>query len=258
MAKCDQKTESKKINILLVGYGKMGRIIHENVSFINGEVVSIYDSNIPEYSNAWETLDFQKIDVAIEFTHPVSGFENVKRLLSQKIPVVTGTTGWFHKVDELKKKYDSNEHTLIYGANFSIGMNLFYEILAESTNLINNAGLYDVYGYEAHHRLKADSPSGTAKVLADIILSNTSNKDKTVFDLNNKPLNENEFSFASVRAGNVVGYHEIGFDSDFDEIKIIHNAKNRKGFALGALMAAKYALCNRGFMDFKDIFRGVL
>jgi 4-hydroxy-tetrahydrodipicolinate reductase len=246
-----------KINIFLVGYGKMGRIIHDNASFINGYVVGIYDTHIPEHNKPIDELDFYDIDVVIEFTRPDSAFDNVKKLLKKNVPVVTGTTGWFHKIDSLKKSFNFNEHTLVYGANFSIGMNILYEIVEESTRFINQTGLYDVYGYETHHRAKAESPSGTARVLSDIIIKNTTSKEKAVFDLNNKPLNDNEFSFSSIRAGNVVGYHEIGFDSDFDDIKLIHSAKSRKGFAIGTLLAAKYALNHKGLFNFKDIFKSV-
>ncbi|MCL2062881.1 MAG: 4-hydroxy-tetrahydrodipicolinate reductase [Candidatus Cloacimonetes bacterium] len=242
------------INLFLVGFGKMGKIISENAHYITGDIVAIYDPNIPEYCSL-DRIDFDNIDVAIEFTHPESGYDNVKMLLDLNIPVVTGTTGWFHRVKELERLYNPEKHSLIYGANFSIGMNLMYKIVEESAKLINNTNLYDVYGFESHHRGKIDSPSGTAKVLADIILENNSSKDKAIYDLNNKTLKANEFSFSSIRAGNIVGYHEIGFDSDFDEIKLVHNAKNRRGFALGALMAAKYAKENKGFLNFKDIFR---
>jgi 4-hydroxy-tetrahydrodipicolinate reductase len=242
------------INILLVGYGKMGKEIADNASFINGNVNAIYDPFVTDFA---EKPDFNDIDVAIEFTHPDSGFDNVSWLLSHGIPVVTGTTGWFHRLDELKEMYSPMTHTLVYGANFSVGMNLLYMILTNATKMINNVGLYDVYGYEAHHKHKADAPSGTAKVLAEIILQNMSCKDKVVYDITDKKLDENEFNFSSIRAGSIFGYHEIGFDSDFDEIKLIHNAKSRKGFAVGALLAAQFAVKEKGYFNFKEIVAGL-
>ena len=240
------------INILIVGYGKMGKMVAENIDHIGGCVRYIHDPNIPEYNNE---LDLSNIDVAIEFTHPKCGFENVRNLLSKSIPVVTGTTGWFDRLDELKKEFSPETHTLVYGANFSVGMNILYDIVEHAAKLIDTTKLYDVYGIEYHHNKKADSPSGTAKVISDIILKNVSTKDKAVYDLNNTPIKENELNFSSVRAGSIIGYHEIGFDSDFDEIKISHNVKNRKAFAVGALMAAKWASKNRGFYDFRSIIR---
>ena len=245
------------INILIVGHGKMGKMIAENVDYINGYVKYIYDPNIPEYSKPIDHVDMSDIDVAIEFTHPKCGYDNVRKLLKQNIPVVTGTTGWFDKVDELKKEFSPDSHTLVYGANFSIGMNILYEIIENTTRLIDFTHLYDVYGIEYHHNKKADSPSGTAKVITDIILKNISTKDKAVYDLNNTPIKENEFNFASVRAGSIIGCHEVGFDSEFDEIKITHNVKNRKSFAIGALMSAKWATKNKGFYDFRSIIREI-
>jgi 4-hydroxy-tetrahydrodipicolinate reductase len=246
------------INVLLVGFGKMGKIIKEHLDYIGAQAVLIHDPHYEEYNTPLSKLDLSNIQVAIEFTHPDEAYQNVKTLLSKKIPVVAGTTGWFHRIDELKHKFSPEEHTLIYGANFSIGMNLLYELVEDSVKLIDQTKLYDVYGIEAHHRRKADTPSGTAKILSEIILENTHNKDHVVFNLDNKPLVDNAFSFSSIRAGNIVGYHEIGFDSEFDEIKIVHNAKNRGGFAMGAILAAKYAVENKGYHNFKEIFRELI
>jgi len=242
------------MKVLLVGYGKMGQMIDSYLSVINGKVEAIIDKNNPLYPLNISDIEPNNIDVAIEFTHPDSGFQNVHELLSKKIPVVTGTTGWFDKIEELKKEFDPKQHTLIYGANFSVGMNLFFEIVKKATQQINATNLYDVYGLEAHHRHKADAPSGTAKVLANIVLDNFVNKNSVVYDIKDKKINDDELCFTSIRAGEIVGYHEIGFDSDFDEIKLSHNAKNRKGFAIGAILAAKFAIVNKGFHDFKDIF----
>ena len=242
------------INTLIVGYGKMGKMIVENIDNIGGRVKAICDRNIPEYNTSIDEMNLSEIDVAIEFTNPESAFNNVQSLLRKEIPVVTGTTGWFDRIKELKKEFADKPYTLVYGANFSVGMNIFYEIIENATKLFNQTNLYDVYGLESHHNKKADSPSGTARVIADIILRNMSNKDKAVYDLNNTPIKENEFNFASIRAGSVVGYHEIGFDSDFDEIKLSHNVNSRKGFAIGALLAAKWAVGKReGMRDFKSI-----
>jgi len=249
----------KKINLLLVGYGKMGKIIHEHADYINGEVVAIYDPGNKEHDVPLEEMDLKKVDVAIEFTDPKFGYYNVQKLLHRKIPVVTGTTGWFTRVMELQKQFVPKDHTLIYSANFSLGMNIFYDILDEATKLMSQSNLYDVYGLEAHHRGKADSPSGTAKILSNIVIKNIEKKKKAIFNLNNTEiLNHDEFLFSTIRAGNIAGYHEIGFDSDFDEIKLIHNAKSRRGFAYGALLAAKYAHKVKGFYNFNDIFRKII
>jgi len=246
------------INVLLVGYGKMGKLIKEHVDQIEGQVVDIYDLSNPVYAMPLAKRNLNGIDVAIEFTHPQSAFENVKELLSRKIPVVSGTTGWWERLEEIKSLFHPREHTLIYGANFSVGMNLFYKIIEYSSQLIGNQQLYDLSGLEAHHRQKFDAPSGTARVLCETIQKNFIGKTEAVFDLHHQPLQDHEFCFTSIRSGNIVGLHEIRFDSEFDEIKLTHNAKNRLGYALGAIYAAKYALCHSGYYNFQDIFSDVM
>ncbi|MCL1826988.1 MAG: 4-hydroxy-tetrahydrodipicolinate reductase [Candidatus Cloacimonetes bacterium] len=246
------------ISVALVGFGKMGQMIKENLSFIGAQVGVIIDKNIPEYPKSFADIALLEVQVAIEFTHPEAAFENVRELLRRKIPVVTGTTGWFDRIDELKAEFSEADHSLIYGANYSVGMNLLYDILRHSADAISKTDLYDVYGYEAHHRHKADAPSGTAKVLAETILDSFDTKTSVVYDIANHSLKKDEFCFSSIRAGEIVGKHLVGFDSDFDEITLSHNAKNRKGFAMGAILAAQYAISHKGFHDFKDIFSKVL
>jgi 4-hydroxy-tetrahydrodipicolinate reductase len=236
----------------------MGKMIYDNAHTINATVTDIFDPNIAEYSSSMTSVDFSKIDVAIEFTHPSACYENICTLLKKGVPVVSGTTGWFHRLSELATEVDSTSRTLIYGANFSVGMNLFYHIVENTAKLINKSALYDVYGLEKHHNKKADSPSGTAKVIADILLKQMDEKDSAVFELNNRSIQKNEVCISSVRAGAIVGYHEVGFDSDFDAITLTHDVKNRKGFVMGALLSAKYATSCKGFYDFKDIFHKVI
>lgn len=248
--------DNKKI--LLVGYGNMGKMIKVESHHFGMQIHDIIDLNIPEHKKDISFSKIKECDVAIEFSHPDFAFENICTLLEYRIPVVSGTTGWFNKLEMLKNEYDFSENTLIYSANFSVGMNLFYQLVADASKLISSSRLYDIYGLESHHRKKIDSPSGTARVISDIVLENFEGKDKVRFDLNNQPLTEKEFNFSSVRCGNITGYHKIGFDSEFDEIDISHNAKNRRGFAIGALMAARYALNHKGMLNFKDIFSEVL
>jgi len=248
----------KITNVLLIGYGNMGQIIETEAKNCNCFIIDIIDPNNKKYNKSLSESNINKCDVIIEFTNPQSAFKLIDTALSYNKPIISGTTGWFSQIDDLKKKHDFTKSTLIYSSNYSVGMNLFYQLTDFASRLINESQLYDVYGLEAHHRKKLDSPSGTAKVLSDIILNNFKTKEKVRFDLVNKALEEDEFSFSSIRAGNITGYHKIGFDSLFDEIEISHNAKNRKGFAIGALLAAKYSLSITGIHDFKEIFTKVL
>jgi 4-hydroxy-tetrahydrodipicolinate reductase len=232
------------MRLLIVGFGKMGQMIHENAHIIAASDIRIIDPNIPAYNTDINVLSEGSYDVAIEFTHPECGYENVRKLLKKNIPVVTGTTGWFHKIDQLRSEFDPDSHTLIWGANFSVGMNLFYQIVKSASELILNTKLYEPYGLEKHHAKKVDAPSGTAKVISEIVAD--CHPEHT------------HIEFSAVRAGTITGYHELGFDSDFDEITLSHNAKSRKGFAIGALLAARYANTVNGFYDIRDILMSSL
>jgi 4-hydroxy-tetrahydrodipicolinate reductase len=232
------------MKLLIVGYGKMGQMIHENAHIIGATDIDIIDPSIPAYHTDIDDLKECNYDVAIEFTHPGVVYENVRKLLSKKIPVVTGTTGWFHRIDELRSEFDPDRSTLIWGANFSVGMNIFYQVAKSASELILHTKLYEPYGLEKHHAKKVDAPSGTAKVISEIVEDS-------------HPEHRN-IEFSAVRAGAITGYHELGFDSDFDEIILSHNAKSRKGFAIGALLTARYATTVNGFYDIRDVFNKVI
>jgi len=222
------------MTILLVGYGKMGKMIHDLTDAVGG----IYDPNIAEYNTPLESRDLSDVDVAIEFTHPTSAYENIRQLLGKRIPVVCGTTGWFGHLEALKAEFPPEAHTLIYGTNFSVSMNIFFRIAELSAKMLASQG-YDPFGVEMHHKHKVDAPSGTAKTIAEYVKASFTGCDN--------------FQFSSVRAGEIVGYHELGFTSDCDDIRLIHNAKSRLGFAKGALYAANIATKIKGYHSFYDI-----
>ncbi|MCK9329924.1 MAG: 4-hydroxy-tetrahydrodipicolinate reductase [Candidatus Cloacimonetes bacterium] len=251
-------SDVRKIKILLIGYGNMGHIIENEAISINCDIIDIIEPKDNKYNKTLDNSKINECDAIIEFTHPIYAFNIIDNALKYNKPVISGTTGWFHKIEELKKKHNFTTSTLIYGSNYSIGMNLFYQIINYSSKLIGDTNLYDIYGIEAHHKKKADSPSGTAKILSEIILNTFQGKEKVRYDLNNQALETNEFSFTSIRAGEISGKHQIGFDSIFDEIEIKHSAKSRRGFAIGALMAARYACKIKGIHNFKDIFSEVM
>jgi len=222
------------MTILLVGYGKMGKMLHS----LTDSVTAIYDPNIAEYNTPLDARDLTSIDVAIEFTHPTSAYENIRHLLRNQIPVVCGTTGWFQHLEALKAEFPPDTHTLIYGTNFSISMNIFFRIAEIASQMLASQG-YDPFGIEMHHKHKADAPSGTAKTLAQYIRANFAGC--------------SDFEFESVRAGEIVGYHELDFTSDYDEVRLIHNVRSRLGFAKGALYAASIATKIKGYHNFYDI-----
>ena len=242
------------LKIAIIGYGNMGKMIEKLAPDYNCEVVVIID---PLLNNTISAESIGKADVCIEFTTPKKALENIKSISKLNKNIVVGTTGWFDQLEEAEKYIVENNTGLIYGANFSVGMNLFFKIIEHTSKLINIKG-YDPYGIEMHHSKKKDSPSGTAKILSEILLKNIDAKDTAQFERLNRKIKNNEFHFASVRAGNIPGKHIIGFDSEYDSIELKHTAKNRNGLAIGAFKAAYWIHNKKGFYNFQNVLDQIL
>ena len=195
------------------------------------------------------------VDAAIEFSSPVSAVGNIKALLAAGIPVVTGTTGWYDRLPEVEAAVKAAAGSLVWSSNYSIGVRLFLNIAAFAADAADPYEEYDVAGYESHHNKKADSPSGTAKTLVEKVLAAQTRKTKLVYDKLDRPPAKDELHFASLRIGSDPGTHAIFFDSDADTIEIIHRARNREGFASGAVRAAEWlaAAPRRGVFTLADM-----
>lgn len=248
--KCDLYLGEEMQNLAIIGYGKMGKMIESMAGDYGFEIVSRID---PQLGTEICKQDLAGAEFAIEFTQPDSAFGNIVKCLDLGVKAVCGTTGWFDKLSEIYKLVEKKKGSLVYGANFSIGMNLFYRIIELSAAIMNNQPLYDAYGYELHHRYKQDSPSGTARQLGNILIEKLDRKEKLVFESLQRKRSDNELHFASVRGGEIPGEHRIGFDSEFDTIELKHTARNRRGLAAGALLAARFLSDKEGIYNFKDI-----
>lgn len=241
------------MKIALLGYGKMGREI-ERLSQDSDEfeVVSI------SYKHRDEGLDRESIlkaDVAIDFTSADSLMAHIEEVGRLGKNLVIGTTGWYDKIDEAKELVDKYQIGLVYGQNFSIGANIFFKIVEAGSKMLGQfSNLYDVYGFEIHHKAKKDSPSGTAKKISDIILQNFPSKKVVQNGKLDRQIESEELHFASVRGGVNPGLHEVIFDSMADEIRLTHAAHGRQGFAQGALMAARLIKDKKGFFSFDELF----
>jgi 4-hydroxy-tetrahydrodipicolinate reductase len=247
------------MNIAIIGYGQMGEII-ERISFArNHTVIATID---PLNANArYKSIDdssLSEADICIDFTHPDTVLANVQAMINAKKSIVLGTTGWQDHYNEIRQLVEESNIGFIHAANFSPGMNIFYHIVKESSKLIDRFENYDVSGLELHHNKKADSPSGTAKKIAEIILNNIRRKEKTVFDIVDRKIKPDELHFASVRSGSIPGTHTIIFDSAADTIELTHTARNREGFALGAVIAAEWLQGKKGFFTIDDMMRDEL
>ncbi len=196
--------------------------------------------------------NLQNCDVAIEFTIPASAIKNYNICFDAGIPVVSGTTGWLDKKDEVYKRCDETNGTFFYGSNFSVGVNLFFELNKKLADLMAPRAEYDVEITEVHHTQKLDSPSGTAISLVDDIIDKLPEKNSWV---NDEEPAEHNINIKSERIGQVPGIHTIRYESDVDFIEISHSAKSRKGFAFGAVLAAEYCLENSGILTMKDLLK---
>jgi 4-hydroxy-tetrahydrodipicolinate reductase len=226
------------MRIALIGYGKMGRIIETLAVEKGDEIVARIDENNNE--NLSEQLSLA--DVAIDFSNAETVKKNVEACLAANIPLVEGTTGWNSQKDEIKNLIESKNGAFVFGANFSVGVNLFYRIADFASELFSKFDDYEAFIEEQHHSRKLDAPSGTAVKLKDIVAKNI----------------KKEFSVAATRAGNIPGTHRVGFDGTADQILLEHFARSREGFASGAILAAHWIVGRKGFYEFTDVMDEVL
>ena len=238
----------KKMKLAIVGYGKMGHEIEKHCRRLNYELVAVID-NEDDWKNKLDAL--KQADVAIEFTAPHIVVSNLKRLLDLNIPVVTGTTGWKEKLDEIRNYCQKSNGTLFYASNFSIGVNLFFAVNRYLAKLMAGYPDYKIHIEEIHHTQKLDAPSGTAISMGDDIIKENENfkRWKLVAD---KP-GENEIPVKAIRIEGVTGTHSVSYTSGIDTISLRHEAFNRDGFAMGALMAAEWVRDKKGVFTMKDL-----
>ncbi len=235
------------MNIILVGYGKMGKAIEEIAVAKGHHIVLKVDLDNAHELNAENAA---KADVAIEFTSPHSAFSNVTKCLELGIPVVCGSTGWLDQFEAARQLCEEKNGTLIYASNYSIGVNLFFEINQQLAKLMSKHQEYDVSMEEIHHTQKKDAPSGTAITLAEQIMAAITTKKQWV---NTVATNQEELSIISERIDPAPGTHKVRYSSPIDDIEIIHTAHNRKGFAGGAVLAAEYAVGHKGVLSMKEV-----
>ena len=196
------------------------------------------------------SLTNKEVDVAIEFSNPISAFSNIMKCIEKQIPIVCGTTGWLEKKAEVEKATQSFDSTFFYASNYSIGVNLFFKLNKQLAKLMQPHAGYDIYTNEIHHVEKKDSPSGTAITIAEGIMSQYSNKKKWV---NNEIPGADEIAIWSQRESTKPGTHTVKYISKVDQIEVTHEAFSREGFALGAVIAAEWILGKKGVLGMEDM-----
>lgn len=197
----------------------------------------------------------KEADVVIDFTSPEIVMQNIRTIVSAGKNMVVGTTGWYENLGAVEKLVKKNGTGLIYAQNFSIGANIFFQLVARAAKLTSAFGNYDPYGLEIHHAGKKDSPSGTALRTAREILENSSTKNTLQTEKLDRKIRPDELHFASLRGGRNPGYHQVVFDSPADSITISHSAHNREGFAGGAILAAEFINGKKGLFTFDDVIQ---
>jgi len=235
------------MRIALIGYGKMGKAIEEVALQRGHEIVfKIDQTNLHEFTKE----NMAKAEAAIEFTSPHSAYDNVKACIEFGVPIVCGSTGWTERLDEMKNICADNNGSFIYSSNYSVGVNIFFEVNKKLAALMAPHSAYEVIMEETHHTQKKDAPSGTAITLAEQILEQVKRKNKWVNGLSEHP---EDLEIISQRIDPAPGTHSIKYSSVIDDIEIIHTAHNRQGFATGAVLAAEFIKDKKGFFTMKDV-----
>lgn len=238
------------MRIALIGYGKMGKEI-EAIALSRGhEIVARVDSK-----NTISQVDFSSTDVAIEFTKPDLALTHIDFCLNHCIPIVVGTTGWHKELSSVTQKVEQKHGSLLHASNFSVGVNLFFEINRKLAQLMAPHSEYQLSMTEIHHTQKLDAPSGTAISLANDIIAESSYENWHCITDNNGIATKNlpEFDIIAKRIPEVPGTHIVTYSSEIDSIEIQHEAKNRKGFALGAVLAAEWLQGKKGIFTMKNV-----
>jgi len=248
------------LRIGVVGYGKMGVLIR-NKALSKGYPVPVI---VDPFSPAKEVTDrnlppsARDIDVFIDFSSPEVVLDNIQQYQEMDIPAVIGTTGWYEKMNQVAETVENSSTGLIWSANFSLGVNLFFYLLKTAGRVMNRFPQYDVMIHEYHHRHKAESPSGTAEMIGSILLDVLDHKQKKVTGNPGGKLEESELHISSTRGGSIPGTHQVIFDSDVDTIVFEHTTRDRSGFAEGALLAAEWICGRKGFYCIDDMMHSII
>lgn len=229
------------MKIALLGYGRMGKEI-EKIALQRGHEIVIK-------STGENTYDINEADVAIDFSVPASAYSNISNCINNNIPVVSGTTGWLDKYNEIVDLCNEKGGAFIYASNFSLGVNVFFELNKQLAKMMSTLEQYNITIEEIHHTQKLDAPSGTAITLAEGIIENTNKK---AWELDEKTSEEN-IPITAIRTPDVPGTHTVTYSSEVDTIDIKHTAHNRQGFALGAVIAAEWLHNKTGVYTMRDV-----
>jgi len=242
-----------KPKIAIIGYGSMGKEVERIANEQEITVSEIFDiDNLPDPDGKY------KFDVAIDFTQPTSVINNIELVASLGKNLVVGTTGWLEDINQAENIVKKAGTGLVYGTNFSIGMQMFIRITKLAASLTNSLEDYDIMLHELHHKHKKDSPSGSALTLANTIIKEIKRKKVINDEISKGLIDPRQLHVTSTRGGEITGTHTVYIDSEADSIELTHRAKNRTGFASGAVESAKWIYKRKGFYDFNEVFDKII
>lgn len=239
------------MNIALVGTGQMGQAVAALAPERGHDIVTRFSSDRPLADAAPETL--AAADVAVDFSLPAVALEHVRRYCTWQQPAVIGTTGWYGALDDVKTWVADHDAALLYAPNFSLGVAVLKRALASVAPLIDAIPDFDAFVHELHHTHKVDSPSGTAEMLAEVLVDRIARKSHVETEAQHQRIDAEALHVTSTRAGTAFGEHTVGFDSAFDRVELSHRAKGRRGFALGALRSAEWLVGRTGLYTLDDV-----
>jgi 4-hydroxy-tetrahydrodipicolinate reductase len=241
------------MNIALIGYGKMGKEVEAAARGRGLTVAKVFDIRNNTGSLGLTSESLKGVDVCIDFSIPGAVLDNIAAVAGCGKNIVVGTTGWYDRLDHVKKLVKEHKIGFLYSPNFSLGVNIFAQVVAHAAHLMDRHAQYDAAVMESHHRAKVDSPSGTALMIATCILQGMKRKTEILSDALRAPIKPHQLHVASSRFGSVTGTHTVMFDSESDSIELVHTAKNRSGFALGAVVAAEWLKGKKGVYTMRDV-----
>ncbi|HTY59807.1 MAG TPA: 4-hydroxy-tetrahydrodipicolinate reductase [Bacteroidota bacterium] len=241
------------MNIALIGYGKMGKEVESAAKGKGLTVAKVFDVQNNTGSLGLTAESLKGVDVCIEFSTPGVVLDNIAAVAACGKNIVVGTTGWYDRLDAVRKLVKEHRIGFLYSPNFSLGVNIFTQIVAHASHLMDRYTQYDAAVLERHHRAKVDSPSGTALTIASTVLQGMKRKTEILAESPRGGIKPNQLHVSSTRLGSVTGTHAVVFDSDADSIELVHAAKNRSGFALGAVVAAEWLRGKKGFYTMRDV-----
>ncbi len=247
------------MNIAISGYGRMGKLIRKIAEQQDHSICAVIDPVSEEAQfKELNTESLSNADVVIDFSVPSSAVENIKRTAQAGVNMVMGTTGWYKEMEAVRGIVEDSGIGFIWSGNFSTGVNLFFSIIRNAASIINYFESYDPFVHEYHHKNKADSPSGTASMIGEIILEELDRKERMVTESLKRKIEPGELHVTSTRGGSIPGTHIVTFDSGVDTIELKHTARGREGFAAGAIAAAAWIKHRSGFYGIENMMKEII